>query len=168
MAKRVRGKSPIFGRAKSAAGPADGAAEERRPESTANLVAVGGDKPVVPARSEAPADRKELFIGRDISLQGEISACDRLVVEGFVSVNMSQCQSILVARTGTFEGSADIGSAEIEGVFDGDLTAHECLTVRRTGRVSGRVRYARIEVEPGGEICGDVKALADGTNTNLT
>ncbi len=52
-------------------------------------------------------------------------------------------------------------------IEDGDtvrsLTARELLLVRSTGRVTGTIRFGRLEVERGGEIDGDVHVLvSDG------
>lgn len=104
-------------------------------------------------------DGKRLLVGREIALSGQISACDKLVVEGRVEANMSECREIEVAESGTFKGEAEIDIAEIAGQFDGSITARELLIVRSTGRVSGTIRVGRLEVERGGEIEGNIQVL---------
>lgn len=104
-------------------------------------------------------DSKRLLVGRDIALSGQISACDKLVVEGRVEANMSQCREIDIAESGTFKGEAEIDVAEISGRFEGTLTARDLLIVRSTGRVSGTIRVGRLEVERGGEIEGNIQVL---------
>ena len=106
---------------------------------------------------------KKLIVGRDIALSGQISSCEKLVVEGRVEANISECREIEVAETGTFKGEAEIDVAEISGSFEGSLIARELLMVRANGRVTGTVRYGRLEVERGGQINGDVRLFtADG------
>jgi len=51
----------------------------------------------------------------------------------------------------------DFGGSD--GEFSGELTAHEKLIVRGTGRVSGKVRYGRLIVADGGEVSGDVQRI---------
>jgi cytoskeletal protein CcmA (bactofilin family) len=106
------------------------------------------------------SDGKRLLVGREIALSGQISACDKLVVEGRVEANMSECREIEVAESGTFKGEAEIDIAEIAGTFDGSITARELLIIRSTGRVSGTVRVGRLEVERGGEIDGNIQMLS--------
>ena len=108
------------------------------------------------------SEGKKLIVGRDIALNGTISACEKLVVEGRVEANISDCREIEVAESGTFNGEAEIDVAEISGNFEGVLTAHELLLVRSTGRVTGTIRFGRLEVERGGEIDGDVHVLDAG------
>ena len=105
---------------------------------------------------------KKLIVGRDIALNGTISACEKLVVEGRVEANISDCREIEVADSGTFKGEAEIDVAEISGNFEGSLTARELLLVRSSGRVTGTIRFGRLEVERGGEIDGDVHVLGSG------
>jgi cytoskeletal protein CcmA (bactofilin family) len=102
-------------------------------------------------------DSKKLIVGRDIALSGEINACEKLVVQGRVEANMSDCSEIEVTETGTFKGEAEVDVAEIDGVFEGSLIARELLLIRANGHVTGTIRFGRLEVERGGELMGDVQ-----------
>lgn len=116
-----------------------------------------------PLRRTESTESKMLIVGRDITLSGEISACDRLVVEGRVEAKLTDCREIEIASTGSFAGAANIDIADVSGSFDGTLTTREYLIIRATGRVTGTVRFRQLEVERGGQICGDVQVL-DGGN----
>jgi len=111
---------------------------------------------------------KKLVVGREISLTGEITDCDILVVEGTVRASLQDSRRLEISETGVFEGKVEIDVAEIKGRFDGELTARGRLVVRRTGQVVGRIRYAELEIERGGKISGDVELLEDGTVKRLT
>jgi len=104
-------------------------------------------------------DGKKLIVGRDIELNGKISSCEKLVVEGKVEANISECREIEISETGTFVGEAEIEVAEISGVFEGTINATDLLIVRATGHITGSVKFGRLEVERGGRIEGDIKAL---------
>jgi cytoskeletal protein CcmA (bactofilin family) len=104
-------------------------------------------------------DSRRLVVGRDICLKGEITACDKLVVEGVVEVALSGARAIEVAPTGHFTGNADVAEADISGRFEGELIARERLIVRAGGHVRGTVRYGRIVIESGGEVTGDMQTL---------
>ncbi len=110
-------------------------------------------------RTAMPSESKKLIVGRDISLNGKISSCDRLVVEGRVEAELHDCHTIEIAEAGTFKGAAEIESAEVSGHYEGSLTVRENLLIHSTGHVSGTIRYGRLQIEQGGEINGDVKSI---------
>ncbi|HUC65856.1 MAG TPA: polymer-forming cytoskeletal protein [Stellaceae bacterium] len=114
--------------------------------------------PTVPTPVKRDSETRKLIVGREISLSGEITACDRLVVEGSVEANLANCRDIDIAESGLFKGSASIDDAEIRGRFEGTLNVRRRLLIRATGRVIGTVRYGQIEIECGGQISGDVQA----------
>lgn len=101
---------------------------------------------------------RTLVVGREIVLSGEISACDRLVVEGTVKANIKDCRDIAISEGGLFTGSAAVESAEIRGRFEGELTVSGRLLIRAPGQVSAAVRYGEIEIERGGRLSGHVDA----------
>ncbi len=116
--------------------------------------------PAVPAPKPESTEGKRLIVGRDISLTGEITACDVLVVEGKVEASLADSRMIEIADSGIFKGKAEIDSAEIAGRYEGELTVRDRLFVRATGKVVGSVRYGRLEIECGGEIVGDVQSIS--------
>ena len=69
-------------------------------------------------------DNGRLTVGQEIKMSGEIKSCDRLVVEGTVEANLSDSRALEVTETGVFRGTAEIDMAEINGVFEGDLTTN--------------------------------------------
>jgi cytoskeletal protein CcmA (bactofilin family) len=129
------------------------------------VVPVAGARPVAPARTPSPdnSETKKLIVGRDIVLSGQITSCDRLVVEGKVEASLTDSHAIEISDIGFFKGTAEIDSAEIAGRFEGTITVRDRLFIRSTGQVQGKIRYGQIEIEPGGVISGDVQ-MVGGTN----
>ncbi|MDG2204654.1 MAG: polymer-forming cytoskeletal protein, partial [Alphaproteobacteria bacterium] len=115
------------------------------------------DRPLGPVGNDSDANR--LVVGRDIRLSGDITACDKLVVEGSVEGVLSNARVIEVAPTGHFTGTAEVDEADISGRYDGDLIAREKLIVRAGGHIKGKVSYGRIVIESGGEVSGDMQTL---------
>ncbi|MBO6825549.1 MAG: polymer-forming cytoskeletal protein [Sneathiella sp.] len=101
-----------------------------------------------------------LHVGKDIHLKGEITACDRLIVEGTVEASMNS-KEIDISESGIFEGEVTIDTAEISGKFEGTLTARKKLIIHKTGSVNGTIRYGEIEIEPGGKISGQFEQQDD-------
>jgi len=104
-------------------------------------------------------DPKRLVIGRDICISGEITACDKLLIEGRAEVRLPDTRLLDVAPSGLFKGAATVDEADISGRFEGELTVRNKLIVRASGKLSGTVRYAQIIIEPGGEVSGDMQPL---------
>jgi cytoskeletal protein CcmA (bactofilin family) len=101
---------------------------------------------------------RKLIVGQGISLSGEITSCDRLVIEGSVQANLQNCQHMTITETGLFDGNAAIDEAEVRGRFEGDLVIRKRLLIRASGRVSGTITYGEIEIEAGGRISGVIHA----------
>lgn len=104
-------------------------------------------------------DPRTLTVGREISLRGEITSCERLIVEGQVDATVTDARVLDVAQNGVYTGTAHVEEAFISGTFDGELFAYQTLTIRSGGRVKGNVRYGRIVIEEGGEIAGSMATL---------
>jgi len=112
--------------------------------------------------TEAKLDsRKEakLFVGPDIKMKGvEISDCDTLVVQGRMEATLDS-RVLEITEHGVFQGTIAVDQAEIHGRFEGDLTVRKQLVIQGTGKVSGKIRCARIKVEEGAELAGEISML---------
>ncbi len=127
-------------------------------------------RPKSPVYGHAPEEKKQgsrLHVGADIHLKGEITSCDRLIVEGIVEASMDS-KEIEISKSGVFNGTVNIDTADISGAFDGTMKARTRLVVRKTGRVTGDISYGEIEIEPGGEIGGTLKRIAKEQPTLLS
>ncbi len=101
------------------------------------------------ARPETRTDeRKEakLVVGPEIKIKGvEISDCDTLVVEGRIEATLDS-RVLEITSHGVFQG-------------EGELTVRKQLVIHATGKVSGKIRYAKIKVEEGAELSGEIQML---------
>ena len=132
--------------------PTPSSAAYAAPSTTASTSSTESDK---------AAERKEskLVVGPDIKLKGvEISDCDTLVVEGRVEATLDS-RILEIAENGVFQGTIAVDQAEIRGRFEGEITVRKQLVIQGTGKVSGKIRYARIKVEEGAELSGDLAVL---------
>jgi len=113
------------------------------------------------SRSSSAEERK-LTVGKGLSLAGEITSCDVLVVEGKVEAKLSDGKLLEITESGQFRGSVEIENADIAGRFDGTLIVHGRLTVRATGRISGMIKYGELEISAGGQIIGELQVTGTG------
>ncbi|WP_245838065.1 bactofilin family protein [Niveispirillum lacus] len=146
-------------------GPLSSAAPSLKTEIPRRVVDIPNSPPkrVAPTGTEgnspATAEMRKLIVGRDISLSGEIAACDVLVVEGTVEAKLRDGHVVEITDTGLFKGSVEIDEADIGGRFEGDITVRGTLKVRTTGRINGNIRYGTLEVENGGQLSGTIQVL---------
>ena len=114
-----------------------------------------------PLATDKGEERKEakLVVGPDIKMKGaEISDCDTLVVEGRMEATLDS-RVLEIAQNGVFQGTIAVDNAEINGRFEGELTVRKQLTIHGTGKVSGKIRYAKIKIEEGAELAGEISVL---------
>ena len=123
-----------------------------------------------PAANAAPApsvsteqveERKEarLVVGPDIKMKhAEISDCDTLVVQGRMEATLDS-RVLEIAEHGVFQGTIAVDQATIHGRFEGELTVRKQLIIEGTGKVSGKIRYAKISIKEGAELAGEVAVL---------
>ena len=112
-------------------------------------------------RAGADEQRREakLVVGPQIKIKGvEISDCDTLVVEGRIEATLDS-RVLEITENGVFQGTIAVDNAEVHGRFEGELTVRKQLIIHATGRVSGKIRYAKIKVEEGAELAGDLQML---------
>ena len=123
--------------------------------------------PLQPAAEKADArSEAKLVVGPEIKIKGvEISDCDTLVVEGRIEATLDS-RVLEITEHGVFQGTIAVDNAAIRGRFEGELTVRKQLVIHGTGKCSGKIRYARIKVEEGAELAGEISVL-DRTQANL-
>lgn len=138
----------------------------RKPSPAKPIPGRGPDIPGVSPRRADPLhgtahaqDHKTLLVARDVSISGKVGPCERLLVEGQLEAAVGDCRELDVARNASFKGSIHVEDADIAGLFDGEMVVRRRLRVRATGRLRGRISYGHIEIEPGGQIDGEVARL---------
>jgi cytoskeletal protein CcmA (bactofilin family) len=140
---------------------------QNQPIAPAPVAATAASTPST--TDEIKSERKEskLVVGHDIKIKGvEISDCDTLVVEGRVEATLDS-RVLEIAEHGVFQGTIAVDQAEIRGRFEGEITVRKQLIVHSSGKVSGKIRYAKIKMEEGAEIAGDL-AVLDKSATSIS
>lgn len=151
-----------------------GKREENVPHSILNSAAAQqpAARPAQAAPAQQNADKdtgagNRLIVGPDVRLKGaEILDCDTLVVEGHVEATMDS-RIIRIAEKGEFNGKVGIDIAEIRGTFTGELNVRDQLIIHSTGKVNGIVRYGKVLIEEGGQLCGDIQMMSKGESKPL-
>jgi cytoskeletal protein CcmA (bactofilin family) len=128
-------------------------------ETTVPPVAHAGHAAPKPAAGTEEHKEARLIVGPEIKMKGvEVNDCDTLQVDGRIEATLD-ARVLQISEKGTFCGTVAVDSAEIHGRLEGELTVRKQLVVHGTGRLSGKIRYARIKVEEGAELSGEISVL---------
>ena len=157
-----RGREEQGSKSSASAGTNAAAPAATQPPATGTQAVPTAQAAVNSAGEAARAEeRKEakLIVGPDIKMKGvEIADCDTLVVEGRIEATLD-ARVLQIASNGVFQGTVAVDVAEIHGSVEGELTVRKQLILHATGRVSGKIRYAKIKVEEGAELSGEIGLL---------
>jgi len=99
---------------------------------------------------------REVFLGPEIVLSGDLNSCDTVVAEGIVDDSHIECRKFILGSAGSCKGEVQAESAIISGRFEGRLIVRARLLIKSSGQVKGSVQYGQVEIEPGGELQGDM------------
>lgn len=114
--------------------------------------------------SHSHEEARRLVVGPGIHLQGNVSSCAHLVVEGRIDATLLTAQRMDILLGGQFTGVAEVQEAVISGRVDGTLTVHGRLLLRPGARVTGELRYGSLQIEAGAQLHGSltpISALSD-------
>jgi cytoskeletal protein CcmA (bactofilin family) len=126
--------------------------------ATAANAAPAPSEPIISNKVEERREAK-LVVGPDIKMKNaEISDCDTLVVEGRLEATLDS-RVLEIAENGVFQGTIAVDQAEIHGRFEGELTVRKQLVLQKTAKVTGKIRYAKIKIEEGAELAGEIALL---------
>ena len=92
-------------------------------------------------------------------MHGNITATGRALVHGSLDGELTAGE-VLIGPAGRVAGRLTADIVDIHGSGPRELTARTSLTVRSTGRLSGKIQYARLEVEAGAALDGELTPLA--------
>lgn len=165
--------APYAASASSSPATAPAAASAANPvfRPAAPAAAMAARAPQAPAAPQAPvasqaisgiasapkSSKRVLTVGPDIQMKGEITTCDRVVIEGAVDATLRDVHTVELAQSGSLKGTAEVEDAEISGSFEGDLVVRGRLIIYSTGIIRGNVTYGEIEIERGGQISGSIR-----------
>jgi len=103
-------------------------------------------------------DPSRLYIGEGVTIKGEISVPDTLVVCGSVEGDVS-VGNLVVGETGIIKGRIVVAqNAEISGKVFEKLDVKCLMILRSSSRVDGNVSYGMLQIEQGATIAGGISS----------
>jgi cytoskeletal protein CcmA (bactofilin family) len=122
-------------------------------------------RPERSAPSSSPGERAT--IGRSITIKGEVSGDEDLLIQGRVdgSVDLKQ-HAVTVGPDGEVKASIVARVVTVEGRVEGDLSAEEQVILRSAASVHGDITAPRVVLEDGARFRGGVDMGEPKPRTN--
>ncbi len=101
------------------------------------------------------------FIGASISIKGEVTGAEDLLVQGFIEglVNLKQ-NIVTVGKSGRVTANVHGRIIHVEGEVVGDLFGTEQVVVHQSGSVTGNISSPRVSLEDGARLKGAIDTSA--------
>ncbi len=131
--------------------------KEETPKPTPSEPQPAKHKPPSDSLPSPPAKGERATIGRSITLRGEVSGDEDLLIQGHVegSVDLKQ-QAVTVGREGQVKANIAGRMVIVEGEVEGDLKADEQVILRSSARVQGDIAAPRVVLEDGANFRGGI------------
>ncbi len=117
-----------------------------------------------PARSPVERIKERALIGASISIKGELSGEEDLVVQGKVSGTISfSDHGVTIGKQGRAQADVYGKVISIEGDVEGNLFGEDRIVIRQSGNVRGDLHAPQVILEEGCKFKGSIDMEAPAT-----
>lgn len=102
------------------------------------------------------ANEGPCVIGRAITIRGNLSGSEDLLVEGRVEGSVTLKNHLSIEETGVVEADIDVEDLTVRGEMKGDINAAQSVSINANARVVGNVRAPRVIIEDGARFRGQI------------
>ena len=116
-------------------------------------------KPKSPPLGKSPIEqlKEQSVIGRSISIKGELSGEEDLIIQGRVEGKIDlKKNNITVDKSGSVKGDIYGKSITLEGEVEGNLFGEKRIVLQPSGVVRGDMRAPAINLEEGAKFKGNI------------
>lgn len=103
------------------------------------------------------AEKEPCLIGSKITIRGQVSGSQDLVVEGRIEGRVSLENRLIVQESGSVEADLEVVDAEVLGEVRGDVVASRTAVLHPSARVVGNIRAPRVVIEDGARFSGSIE-----------
>lgn len=96
-------------------------------------------------------------IGGTITISGQLSGDQDVVVEGRVEGRVALQSRLVVEEAGSVEAQVEAAEVEIKGSLKGDVQAGKLATLQPGARVLGNLRAGRVVLAEGAQFSGAIE-----------
>ncbi len=104
-------------------------------------------------------------IGRGITIRGNLTGQEPLIVEGRIEGNIGLRSHLTVEATGVLVADVEADNLTVLGEVHGNVQAGEAVSVSASAKVVGNIRAPRVIIEDGARFKGGIEMdfdLPDG------
>jgi cytoskeletal protein CcmA (bactofilin family) len=95
-------------------------------------------------------------IGPGLSIEGELTSDEEVVVQGTLRGTLSSADAVSVGPDGVVEADIAAASLSVAGQVTGNVTADERVDIQAGGRLVGDVKASRLTIADGASFKGNV------------
>jgi cytoskeletal protein CcmA (bactofilin family) len=103
------------------------------------------------------ADKEPCLIGPKMTIRGQISGNQDLLVEGRIEGQVNIQNRIVVEAAGSLEADLQVVDADVKGTVRGDIVASRSAVLHPSARVVGNIRSPRVVIESGAKFSGTIE-----------
>jgi cytoskeletal protein CcmA (bactofilin family) len=95
-------------------------------------------------------------IGSSISIDGEITGNEPLVIQGTVKGRIALSESVFIENSANVEADLEADSVEVGGVVTGNISASAKVELKAESKMVGDIRSPRILIADGALFKGNI------------
>jgi cytoskeletal protein CcmA (bactofilin family) len=95
-------------------------------------------------------------IGPGLSVEGELTSEDEVVVHGTFRGSLSSSDAVSVGSDGVVEADVGAASISVAGQLTGNVNAEDRVDIQAGGRLIGDVKASRLTIADGASFKGNV------------
>jgi cytoskeletal protein CcmA (bactofilin family) len=99
-------------------------------------------------------------VGTGVTVKGSFSVPERAVINGSVEGEIT-AREVLVGVSGRITGKVAAEVIDVHGEVNDTVSASKALILRKSGRATGSIEYAELEIEKGAQLRGTLTMLSD-------
>lgn len=108
------------------------------------------------------ANPNHTMIGRSITMQGDISGKEDLLIEGQFTGTINLAENcVTVGASGEVKAEVHARHVIVQGSVTGNISAGDKIEIRKTGHVVGDLVAAAIAIEDGAFFKGSIDVVRD-------
>lgn len=96
-------------------------------------------------------------IGRGITIKGNVSGAEDLVIEGTVEGHISMKNHLTIMESGSIQADISTLSLEVHGRVSGNIDADDMVSLSAESNVVADIRAPRVVIEDGARFKGRIE-----------
>ena len=106
-------------------------------------------------------DNSQTVIGKTVTIKGEISGSEPLIIEGTVEGRAQIETSVMIRDSGLVKADLDAANLNIAGGVVGNIAVKEKVEIVNGGYVVGDIRAPRVVINDGASVKGHIEMEVD-------